>query len=78
MGSTAPSARRAHEYEFHHVLLPRGTSRSAARQVLTEHAEYGHWEIARSRLFPDGTRKVTLRRRIMRVARPQALPQPLM
>lgn len=55
------------------MLLPRGTSRSAARQVLTDHAEYGHWEIARLRLFPDGTRKVTLRRRIMRIARPQAL-----
>ncbi|HEX6197048.1 MAG TPA: DUF5703 family protein [Jiangellaceae bacterium] len=73
MGSRAPSERRAHEYEFQHVLLPRGTSRSAARQVLTDHAEYGHWEIARLRLFPDGTRKVTLRRRIMRIARPQAL-----
>lgn len=78
MGSRAPSARRAHEYEFYQVILPRGTSRSAARQLLTEHAEYGHWEIARLRLFPDGTRKVTLRRRIMRISRPQVLPEHFM
>ena len=57
------------EYEFRHLRLPRGTSRSAARQLLAEHAEYGHWELARLRLFPDGTRAVVLRRRIMRVVR---------
>jgi hypothetical protein len=57
------------EYEFRHLRLPRGTSRTAARQLLTEHAEYGHWELARLRLFPDGTRTVVLRRRIMRVVR---------
>lgn len=57
------------EYEFHDLLLPRGTSRGAARRMLTDHAEYGHWELARLRMFPDGTRKVTLRRRILRIAR---------
>jgi len=50
-------------------MLPRGTSRGAARRMLTEHAEYGHWELATLRMFPDGTRKVTLRRRILRMAR---------
>lgn len=75
MGSRALTARRSvGEYEFHHLLIPRGTSRSAARRVLSEHAEYGHWEIARLRLFPDGTRRVTLRRRIMRIARAPILP----
>ena len=65
---TAPSEPRS-EYEFHHLLLPRGTSRGAARRLLTDHAEYGYWELARLRMYPDGTRKVTLRRRILRVAR---------
>lgn len=65
---TAPSVPRS-EYEFHHLFLPRGTSRGAARRLLTDHAEYGHWELARLRMYPDGTRKVTLRRRILRVAR---------
>jgi hypothetical protein len=47
--------------------MPRGTSRNAAQRALTEAAEYGRWELDRVRLFPDGTRKVVLRRRIIRV-----------
>jgi hypothetical protein len=35
--------------------------------MLTDQAEYGGWELARLRLYPDGTRKVELRRRIIRV-----------
>ncbi|OIV38435.1 hypothetical protein BIV57_05970 [Mangrovactinospora gilvigrisea] len=54
------------EYEFHELFLHRGVSRNAARQLLTDHAEYGHWELARLRLFPDGSRRVVLRRRIIR------------
>lgn len=69
MASMAPASRRTAEFEFHDLLLPRGTSRGVARRLLTDHAEYGHWELARLRLYPDGTRKVTLRRRILRVAR---------
>lgn len=60
---------RASEYEFQQVLLPRGIPRNAARQLLTDQAEYGHWEVARLRLYPDGSRKVTLRRRILRIPR---------
>ncbi len=57
------------EYELREVTLPRGTSRSAARALLTEEAEYGGWELARLRLYPDGHRQVWLRRRIIRVRR---------
>lgn len=60
---------RAAEYEFRHLSLPRGTSRSAAHRLLTDQAEYGHWELSRVQLYPDGSRKVTLRRKIMRVRR---------
>ncbi|WP_441251740.1 DUF5703 family protein [Kitasatospora sp. McL0602] len=49
--------------------MPRGTSRNDARQLLTDHAEYGHWELDRLRLFPDGSRTVLLRRRIIRQIR---------
>lgn len=55
------------EYEYQRVELPRGTPRNAARRWLTDAAEYGHWELDRLRLYPDGRRKVVLRRRIMRV-----------
>jgi hypothetical protein len=57
------------EYEYRRFSLPRGTSRSLARQLLTDHAEYGHWELARVHVYADGRRHVTLRRRIIRVAR---------
>ncbi|WP_263651807.1 DUF5703 family protein [Nonomuraea glycinis] len=49
------------------IFIPRDLSREAARQLLTEHAEYGQWELSRVRLYPDGSRRVRLRRRIMRV-----------
>ena len=59
----------AANYEYRELSLPRGTSRDAARSVLTEYAEYGKWELSRLRLYPDGRRRVWLRRRVMRVAR---------
>ena len=57
------------EYAYLVVYIPRGTSRDAARRILTDHAEYGDWELARLRLYADGSRKATLRRRIIRAVR---------
>ena len=57
------------EYELRELRLPRGTTREESRRTLTEQAEYGQWELARLRLYPDGSRRVWLRRRIIRVAR---------
>jgi hypothetical protein len=54
------------EYAYMVVHLPRGTTREAARRILTDHAEYGEWELARLRLYADGSRRVTLRRPIIR------------
>jgi hypothetical protein len=57
------------EYSYLVLYIPRGTSRDAARRLLTDHAEYGHWELSRLRLYPDGSRKATLRRMIIRQTR---------
>ncbi|GGK59464.1 hypothetical protein Ppa06_26900 [Planomonospora parontospora subsp. parontospora] len=57
------------DYSYLVLHLPRGTSRNAARQILTEHAEYGGWELDRLRLYPDGRRDVRLRRKIIRATR---------
>lgn len=69
----APSLRRAPArsdvWEYREVALPRGTGRDAARAALVEAAELGRWELARLRLYPDGRRRVWLRRRIQRVTR---------
>ncbi|GAA0290746.1 DUF5703 family protein [Kineococcus aurantiacus] len=59
----------ADQYEYRVLTLSRETTRSDARQLLTEHAEYGRWELARVRLYMGGSRKVWLRRKIIRVAR---------
>ncbi|WP_106539199.1 DUF5703 family protein [Haloactinopolyspora alba] len=65
--SPASRAAQAAEYEFCQINLPRTTSRGAARRLLTDQAEYGHWELDRVRLDPDGSRRVVLRRKILRV-----------
>jgi hypothetical protein len=65
------------DYSYLVLYLPRGTSRDAARQILTDHAEYGNWELSRIRLFPDGSRKATLRRSIIRQTRLGLTPRPV-
>ncbi|MEU0394216.1 DUF5703 family protein [Streptomyces sp. NPDC006208] len=57
------------EYEFVDVYVPRGVSRQEATRLLTDHAEYGHWELDRLSLHRDGSRRVRLRRRIIRQVR---------
>lgn len=57
------------EFSYLVVYLPRETTRDAVRQILTDRAEYGRWELARLRLNPDGSRKATLRRPIIRAVR---------
>ncbi len=57
------------EYSYLVLYMPRGMPRDAARRILTEHAEYGRWELARLRLNADGSRKATLRRKIIRPVR---------
>jgi len=57
------------EFSYRVVYLPRSASRDAARRILTDHAEHGDWELARLRLYADGSRKATLRRQIIRAVR---------
>ena len=57
------------EYEFVDVYVPRGVSRKETARLLTDHAEYGHWELHRLSLLRDGSLKVRVRRRIIRQVR---------
>jgi hypothetical protein len=50
------------EYEYQPLRLPPGTDRVSAEVQLAVQAEFSGWELATLRLFPDGTRQVTLRR----------------
>lgn len=57
------------EYEYRTVTFNRDVSRSEARRVLAEHAEYEQWELFRMRLYFGGARRALLRRKIIRVRR---------
>ncbi|WP_347042405.1 DUF5703 family protein [Brachybacterium nesterenkovii] len=59
--------RRPEDYEFQIMTIPRRESIASVRQELTDRAEYGRWELARTRIFLGGDKKVWLRRRITRV-----------
>lgn len=55
------------EYQVERVRLGRHISRNAVRQLLTEQAEYGGWELTRLRRYADGSRDVWIRRKIIKV-----------
>jgi hypothetical protein len=65
----APSTR----YEWRVVDIPANVSRAEARAMLTEHAEFGAWELKRTVVFFGGARRVWLRKRTMRVVRTDAM-----
>ena len=70
---TTPSragARSAAELEFERITIPREFSRNFVTRLLVDRAERGGWEIDRVRVLHDGTRKVILRRKIIRQPRP--------
>ena len=49
-------------YEYAPLRLPANVDRLTATAQLTVQAEFAGWELARVKLYPDGTRQVTLRR----------------
>ena len=65
----ADNGRPMVEYEYRTLTFPREVSRGDARRALAEHAEYGHWELLRMRLYFGGARRALLRRKIIRVRR---------
>jgi hypothetical protein len=58
------------EYEYRVLSFERGMSRSHIRRALSAEAEYGQWELHRTRVYLGGRMRTWLRRRIIRVPRP--------
>ena len=58
------------EWEVDKLILSREFSRNVVTRLLVERAEHGGWELDRVRISPDGTRRVILRRKIIRQQRP--------
>ena len=54
------------DYEYRAVPIPRDADRQQTTELLAIHAEYGGWELARHRIWADGRRQVTVRRRLGR------------
>ncbi len=69
LGNLPDMSLTAVEYEERRVRLDRDLSRNAVRRLLTDHAEYGGWELARLRRYRDGTREAWMRRKIIRMRR---------
>lgn len=57
------------EWEYQPVRLPPDVTRVNATAELGLRVQFGGWELARTLLFADGTRKVWLRRRLSRSLR---------
>ena len=75
-GAVVPTNRsglRASHIETRVLVIPSSVSRSTARQMLADEAEYGKWELARVVLYRGGARRVWLRRRSMKVRRTDAI-----
>jgi hypothetical protein len=60
-------ASRGVEWEFAKLIIARDFSRHVVTRMLVERAEHGGWEVDRVRVAPDGTRRVVLRRKIIRM-----------
>jgi hypothetical protein len=58
------------EWEYRPLRLPAGVSRRTATTQLAIHAEFAGWELSRTLLYSDGTRKVWLRRKRTKMALP--------
>ena len=57
------------DYEVRVLAFPASVPRGVTRQLLTEQAEYGGWELQRLLRYPDGQRRVWLRRKVIKVSR---------
>ncbi|UMG92490.1 DUF5703 family protein [Nocardioides sp. TF02-7] len=57
------------EWQYDKVTFNREFPRGVVTKLLVERAEQGGWELDRVRITPDGTRRVVLRRKIIRAVR---------
>lgn len=61
------------EYEYRVMSFTRGTTRAEIRRTLGEAAEYGQWELHRTRVYVGGLTRTWLRRKIIRPRRSAGL-----
>ena len=54
------------EWEFRQLTIDRSLSRNVVTRMLVDEAEFGGWTLDRVRITHDGTRRVRLKRKIIR------------
>ena len=64
------------DYEWIPLRLPPDVTRISASTRLSIEAEYRGWELTRVRLYTDGSRRVLLRRKKVRINEAQHADQP--
>jgi hypothetical protein len=62
------------DYDYQPLRIDARVSRSAAATMLAIRAEFSGWELARVLRFPDGSRRVWLRRRRSSALLPDLTP----
>jgi len=61
------------EYESRVLQFHRSAPRGEIRRALAAEAEYGQWELHRTRIYVGGVMRVWLRRKIIRAPRATSL-----
>lgn len=78
VGAPIPASRPrwapSDEFEYQPLRIDPRVSRSAAASMLAIRAEFAGWELARVLRFPDGTRRVWLRRKRSPALLPDLVP----
>lgn len=62
------------EWEFDRLIISRDFSRNVVTRLLVDRAEKGGWVLSRVQISPDGTRRVVLKRKIIRQRRAGGVP----
>jgi len=62
-----PWLRAGGEYEYRVLNFAPNAPRAQTRRFLTDEAEHGRWELARSAMYRGGGRRVWLRRKTLTV-----------
>jgi hypothetical protein len=58
---------RGGSYEYRVVTVPAQTSTSSTSKAISDQAEYGRWEMAKSATYWGGAKRVWLRRKTLQV-----------
>lgn len=57
-------------WEIREISFAKRSKLEDATTALNELAEYGNWELYRTRIYPDGRKRVWIKRRIIKIVRP--------